>query len=72
MYQNNDLESTVSLLKRSLDYSPYLTLETVVDWTDKFRNFSTTSGKEFCVDSLSNSPQWDRLIDTIFSQKLIS
>ncbi|WP_071515516.1 FkbM family methyltransferase [Geitlerinema sp. PCC 9228] len=66
MYEKNNLLEMQKFLQKSLDCTPYLEIETVVNWIESFNQFSEHSSKAFDIEHLSNSKEWEQIIDYLF------
>ena len=60
-YQKGDVARMASLLKQSLDCTPYLRVETISDWVSRFGWFASEGGQEFDADYLSDLNEWDNI-----------
>lgn len=56
-------------LNLSLNFSPYLRIETIFNWIEKFTDFSREYGDNFDVDSLIGLLEWKRLICKIIDDE---
>jgi glycosyltransferase involved in cell wall biosynthesis len=56
----------VEYLQKSWQYTPYLPVETIANWTESFAEFSRNWGTTFDADTLAKSPQWQNLIQWVF------
>jgi hypothetical protein len=54
-------------LQRSWHYTPYLPVETVINWADCFAEFYQEFGKEFDADLLASSDEWQNLMQWIIA-----
>lgn len=70
MYEKNNLQEMQRFLQKSLDCTPYLEVETVVNWIESFNQFSKYSSKTFDIEHLSNSEEWGQIIDYVFLKLL--
>lgn len=67
MYCQNNFKGMAYYLLKSLETSPYLPIETVVDWIETFNYIASESNQNFSVDHLSNSLEWEEIIEVILS-----
>lgn len=56
---------TTEYLKRAWKYRPNSGMETVVNWIESFAEFSHNWGVEFNVSNLTNSQEWEELVQWI-------
>lgn len=61
-YQRGDATRMASLLKQSLEYTPYLRVETISDWVSRFGRFALEGEQEFDADYLSDLDEWNQLL----------
>ncbi|NJL68030.1 MAG: glycosyltransferase [Richelia sp. CSU_2_1] len=54
-------------LQRSWNFTPYLPVETVINWADCFAEFYQEFGKEFDADLLASSDEWQNLMQWIIA-----
>jgi glycosyltransferase involved in cell wall biosynthesis len=58
----------VQFLRHSWNYTPYLPVETVINWAECFTEFSQNAGNELDADLFAQSPEWQELMQwVIFS-----
>ena len=69
-YHRGDLKRTVHFLKESLNCTPLSPTETVLDWLEKFSQFSSEKGVHLDTNSLINSAEWKELIRHSLNGKL--
>jgi len=65
MYEKNDLASMSIFLGKSLDYTPYLPVETILNWVQQFEYLAQKSDKQFDINYLSDSYEWEKLINKV-------
>ncbi|MGL5058634.1 MAG: glycosyltransferase family 2 protein, partial [Microcoleus sp.] len=56
-------------LQRSWNFTPYLPVETVINWADCFAEFYQESDNEFDADLLASSPEWQNLMQWILASQ---
>jgi len=61
-YCQEDLSGMQKWLQESLQYTPFLTTETVLNWVEYFGNFSSAKGHYLDTYSLINSAEWQQLV----------
>lgn len=61
-YNYSDLKSMAKFLRQSLHFSPYLKAENITHWLTSFERFSQERGKNFDIDELTNSLEWQQLL----------
>lgn len=64
-YNIGNFEKMKNYLAKSLEYSPYTSVETIVNWAEHFTQFAREQGCEFNVDKLSDSQEWEQLIKSV-------
>ncbi|HSF76318.1 MAG TPA: glycosyltransferase [Microcoleus sp.] len=52
----------VEFLQRSWNYTPYMPVETVINWVECFAEFSQDAGNELDADLLAQTPEWQQLM----------
>ena len=52
----------VAYLQRSWEYSPYLPVETAINWVESFANYSENMGEDLDADKLARTPEWQELM----------
>lgn len=62
LYYRGHQDEMVKYLQRAWNYRPFAAIETVINWTDSFAEFSQDWGIEFDVNVLTHSPEWRQLI----------
>ena len=55
----------VQFLQRSWNYTPYLPVETVINWAECFAEFSQDAGNKLDADLLAQSPEWQQLMQWV-------
>ncbi|MEG4036015.1 glycosyltransferase [Microcoleus sp. S36b_A4] len=65
LYRTGHSVEMVEFLQRSWNYTPYLPVETVINWAEAFAEFSQDAGNEFDADLLAQSPEWQQLMQWI-------
>ncbi|MCY7385793.1 MAG: chromosome partitioning protein ParA, partial [Microcoleus sp. CAN_BIN18] len=69
-YHKGDLKGTAHFLKESLNCTPLSPTETVLDWLEKFSQFSSEKGVHLDTNSLINSAEWKELMRRSLNGKL--
>ena len=64
-YCQEDLSGMQKLLQESLQYTPFLTTETLLNWVEYFGNFSSAQGHHLDTYSLISSTEWQQLVERI-------
>jgi hypothetical protein len=64
-YCQEDLSGMQKWLQESLQYTPFLSTETLLNWVEYFGNFSSAKGH--CLDtySLIKSAEWQQLVEEL-------
>jgi glycosyltransferase involved in cell wall biosynthesis len=62
LHETGHLTEMAIYLKRSLAYTPYTLVETLVHWADSFTEFSKNWGHELDADGLGRSLEWQTLM----------
>ena len=60
----------VQYLQQAWKYRPFSAMETVINWTDSFAEFSQNWGVKFDLQALTNSPEWRQLMDWVIQTTL--
>jgi glycosyltransferase involved in cell wall biosynthesis len=68
LYYTHFPEEMVDYLKKSWQYSPFMPMETVINWVESFAQYSAHLQQDFDVDELSQSPQWQELMQWVMNQ----
>jgi glycosyltransferase involved in cell wall biosynthesis len=63
---------TIDYLKQAWDYRPNSGMETLVNWVESFADFSRNWGVKFNVSSLTNSEEWQNLVQWLIQQTAIN
>ncbi|MEG4043674.1 chromosome partitioning protein ParA, partial [Microcoleus sp. Pol17C2] len=61
-YHKGDLNGMANFLKESLKCTPLSPTETILDWLEKFSQFSSEKGVHLDTNSLINSAEWKELM----------
>lgn len=70
MYRISNFANMSDYLAKSLECSPYTSVETIVNWIENFTQFATEQDYELNVEKLSESQEWENLIkSSMLSQK---
>ncbi|WP_445244717.1 glycosyltransferase [Microcoleus sp. OTE_8_concoct_300] len=64
-YCQEDLSGMQKLLQESLQYTPFLSTETLLNWVEYFCNFSSAQGHHLDTYSLINSAEWQQLVERV-------
>lgn len=59
---------TIEYLQKSWDYRPFSAMETVINWTESFAEFARSWGVKFEIDALTNSEEWQELINWVMEK----
>lgn len=71
-YRQGNLTGMTKALKQSLEHTPFLMAETLIDWVKNFVRFSSEKGEQLNVYSLTSSTEWEQLTQDIFATKSYS
>lgn len=63
LYHTGFVVEMAEYLQRSWQYSPFLPVETAIDWVESFGYYSEGVGERLDVDALCKSPEWQGLIE---------
>jgi len=63
LYHTGYISEMVPYLEKSLSYTPYSVTKTVSDWLKSFMKYTSECGGELDVFSLSNSREWQQLMN---------
>ncbi|MBI4782204.1 MAG: glycosyltransferase [Oscillatoriophycideae cyanobacterium NC_groundwater_1537_Pr4_S-0.65um_50_18] len=69
LYGSDRLMEMAQYLRKSLDYTPYLLTETVLDWVTSFATYFAEQGIPFDPYALTQSEAWQQLIASIAKTK---
>lgn len=64
-YQQGNYSDMMKALEKSLEYTPYLKVETFSDWVTIFVELSGKKSSNFDVDNFTELPEWNKLESTI-------
>jgi glycosyltransferase involved in cell wall biosynthesis len=64
-YCQEDLSGMQKWLQESLQYTPFLSTETLLNWVEYFCNFSSAKGHYLDTYSLIKSTEWQQLVERI-------
>lgn len=59
-----DLEGMHKTLKKSYNLTPFLPIETIVNWLETFTRFSREAGQNLNVNSICQSSDWQNLLNS--------
>jgi glycosyltransferase involved in cell wall biosynthesis len=62
-YCQEDLIGMKNRLQESLQCTPFLSTETMLNWIESFGNFSSLQGHNLDTYSLTNSAEWQQLVE---------
>ncbi|HLO50073.1 MAG TPA: glycosyltransferase [Kamptonema sp.] len=62
LHQTGHHIEMVEFLQRSWNYTPYLPVETIINWVESFAEFSEDVGDELDADLLGKSAEWQHLM----------
>jgi glycosyltransferase involved in cell wall biosynthesis len=65
LYSSDRLPEMAQYLQKSLDYTPYLLTETLLDWVTSFTTYFAEQGMYFDAYALTQSQEWQTLIASI-------
>jgi glycosyltransferase involved in cell wall biosynthesis len=66
LYHTGYFGEMADYLNKSLTYTPYSRTKTVSDWVKNFKRYGIEYGYKLNIDLLSNSVEWQQLIDSLF------
>ncbi|MEG3896116.1 MULTISPECIES: glycosyltransferase [unclassified Microcoleus] len=64
-YCQKNLSQMQKSLQESLQYTPFLSTETLLNWVEYFGNFSSAKGHDLDTYSLINSAEWQQLVEEL-------
>ena len=64
-YCQEDLSGMQKWLQESLQYTPFLSTETLLNWVEYFGNFSSAKGHYLDTYSLISSTEWQQVVERI-------
>jgi len=64
-YCQGETKEMINLLSESVNYTPFLGTETILNWLASFAKFAEESKKPCDIYQLTNSPEWKELIDSM-------
>lgn len=70
LYYTKHFEEMSASLKKAWQYKSYLSVETIVNWSDAFTQFSQDWGEELNAEDLASLPQWQEILKWIITQNL--
>ncbi|MEZ2239030.1 glycosyltransferase [Microcoleus sp.] len=62
-YCQEDLIGMQKFLQESLEFTPFLSTETMLNWIESFGNFSSSKGHNLDIYALTKSEKWQQLVD---------
>ncbi|MEA5538477.1 glycosyltransferase family 2 protein [Limnoraphis robusta Tam1] len=65
LYYTGFSPEMVQYLQKSWHHSPYLAVETVMNWMESFTQYSMNLGDDFDADKLSEIPEWKMLMEWV-------
>jgi glycosyltransferase involved in cell wall biosynthesis len=67
MYRDGYPELMLKCLKKSIEYAPSYPTETLLHWTEAFKNISQEYGEKFNIEALTKTSEWQQAVNTLFS-----
>ena len=64
-YYQEDLSGMQNWLQESLQYTPFLSTETLLNWVEYFGHFSSSQGHHLDTYSLIKSTEWQQLVERV-------
>lgn len=62
LYRRGQRRDMVNCLEQAWGYSPYLPMETLINWIERFSNFASAWGEKLNTEALTKTPEWQQLI----------
>lgn len=62
LYFTGFAREMVEYLQKSWEYSPYLPVETAINWVESFATFSENMGEDLDADKLARTAEWQELM----------
>jgi glycosyltransferase involved in cell wall biosynthesis len=69
-YYTNRLPEMAAYLERAICYRPQTWTEAIMQWIDKFNQYDLEYGRAFDLETLTQSAEWQRLIQKLLIQQL--
>ncbi|MGB3532292.1 MAG: glycosyltransferase [Microcoleaceae cyanobacterium] len=67
MYRDGYLELMLECLIKSIEYAPHSRTETLLHWTEAFKNIAQEYGETFNIEELTNTTEWQQAVNTLFT-----
>jgi glycosyltransferase involved in cell wall biosynthesis len=67
MYRDGYPKLMLECLIKSIEYSPRSRTETLLHWTEAFKNISQEYGEKLNIQELTNTAEWQQAVNTLFS-----
>ncbi|MGB3536465.1 MAG: glycosyltransferase [Microcoleaceae cyanobacterium] len=68
LYYTGFVVEMVDYLKKSWRYSPFLPMETVINWVESFAEYSANLQHDFKIDELNQNPEWQALMQWVMAE----
>jgi len=65
LYYTGFPREMVQYLQKSWHHSPYLAVETLINWMESFTQYSMNLGDDFDADKLGEIPEWQMLMEWV-------
>ena len=62
LYHRGQRREMVNCLEQAWSYSPYLPMETMINWIERFSEFASALGEALNTEVLTKTPEWQQLI----------
>ncbi len=66
MYRDGYPQLMLNCLTKSLEYAPYSHTETLLHWTEAFKNIAQEYGERLEIQDLTKTPEWQQAVNTLF------
>lgn len=68
LYYTGFPREMVHYLKQSWQYSPFLPIETVINWVESFAQYSANLQQDLDANELGQSPEWQELMQWVMTE----
>jgi glycosyltransferase involved in cell wall biosynthesis len=70
LHSTGHQEEMVEYLQKSWSYRPFLSMETVANWTESFTQFYRDLQRDFDLTTLVTSPEWQKLMRWVIAETI--
>ena len=72
MYRDGYPELMLECLTKSIEYAPNYRTETLLHWTEAFKNITQEYGEIFKIEELTNTSEWQNAVNTLFTTNSVT